>query len=70
MREEAEVEAVTVMIAVFKACHLMSIFVGLGAALQAGKCEQANSGRAGQHVFVLAHVGSFDRALNVFDVIG
>jgi len=44
MREEAEVEAVVVTITMLDARHVMPIFVGLGAALQAGECEQANSG--------------------------
>ena len=57
MVEEVEVEAIVVVITVLDARHLMSIFVRLGAGLQAGEREQANSGRARQRDDVLAHGG-------------
>ena len=53
MREEAKVKAVVVT--VLNTRHVMSIFVCLGAALQASDCEQADSDRARQRDDVLAH---------------
>jgi hypothetical protein len=67
MREEAE-EVEAVVVTVLDARDVMSIFVRLGAALQAREREQANSGRARQRDDVLAHSGflwSGVKALNV-----
>jgi len=55
VREEAEVEAIAVMIAMFEARHVVAVFVSLGTALQAGECEHANSGGARQRDDALAH---------------
>ena len=68
VREEAEVEAIAVMIAMFEARHVVAIFVSLGTALQAGECEHANSGGTRQRDDVLRIVGSFGRAVKAFDV--
>jgi len=51
------IQAIAVMIAVFKARNVMAIFVSLGATLQARERQQAKSGQACHRDDVLAHCG-------------
>ena len=59
-----------VVVTVLDARDVMPIFVRLGAALQAGEREQANSGRARQRDDVLAHSGFLWSGVKAFNVSG